>query len=400
MAVVGVLAIGATFNVWHVVTAGDLIALALTPVWLSEFRHRRGGQWIMAVGLLAVLSGVGLTLVSSLDHEVRLGTLIDGASLMLAFLSKVGFLVWARRSLSMAVVVILYGLGMVLSASGSAGLSATNPWRFGFSVPVTVLAFGLTLAAGRRGFDLLLALILVVVSASTDARSSFAILLLTAILLAWQMRPLRRTVQASAARAILGMAVVGVVVYNLGVALILSGLLGVQTQQRSLRQIDLTGSLILGGRPELVATLALIQDRLIGFGSGTRPNYHDVTVVKQAMSSIGYDPNNGYVERQMLGSGYALHSIAGDLWAQAGLIGLVLVSMIVAMVLWRLGHELSSKTASGLLIYLSIKSLWNVMFGPWYSSIPILALLMGLMLYDWRDLRGERRKESGHVVTS
>lgn len=380
LAVLGAVLIPGRFNVWHLVTVGDLFALATVPLWFATLQRYVGARLLLGLGVLTVVSGAALTVIAAASHEVRRGTFVDASSLMVGVVASIGFLLWAREKLPPAALVTLFGIGLLLGISGATGLYSSNPWRFGFSVPVTILVLGLASAVKRRGVDLIVVLALAVVSALTDARSSFAILLLTAILLAWQMRPLSSNRPASAVRAVLGMATVAAVVYNVVLALILSGFLGVQTQQRSLRQIDAAGSLLLGGRPEITATLALIRDRIIGFGSGTLPNFHDVAVVKEAMSNINYDPNNGYVENQMLGSGFALHSIFGDLWAQSGFVGLIFVAVVFVMVLQHVGHSVSAKLATGIMIYLSMKTLWNIFFAPWYSSIPVLTLLLALML--------------------
>jgi hypothetical protein len=152
------------------------------------------------------------------------------------------------------------------------------------------------------------------------------------------------------------------------------------TQQRSVQQLNETGSLILGGRPELAATVALMRDQPMGFGFGTVPSHHDVTVAKTGMANINYDPNNGYVEKNMFGNGYSLHSVFGDVWAHSGLVGLALVATLLVLVVLGLGRRLSVGNASALLLFVSVKTLWNLFFGPFYSSIAILELTLALVL--------------------
>jgi hypothetical protein len=295
-------------------------------------------------------------------------------------LASFGFLLWAREKLGDAVLATAFGFGLLLGVSRTSALYATNPWRFGYSVAVTVLLLGLCVATRRRWLPLLVTLALAAVSAITDARSSFALLLLTAALLAWQLRPLQTTRRSSALRGILGLGLFGVLIYNVGQLLIVNGYLGSSTQQRSVQQINETGSLILGARPEVTATLALMRDNPMGFGSGTLPNYHDITVAKTGMANINYDPNNGYVENWMFGQGYSLHSVTGDLWAQSGVLGLVLVATVLVMTVRGLSRRISVSAASALLLYVSLKTLWNLAFGPFYSSISILELSLALTL--------------------
>ena len=70
----------------------------------------------------------------------------------------------------------------------------------------------------------------------------------------------------------------------------------------------------------------------MGFGVGENPTPGDAYVAKAGMAAIGYDPNNGYVEHDMFGSGFELHSVFGDLWAHCGLVGLVLAAYLFVFV--------------------------------------------------------------------
>jgi hypothetical protein len=167
--------------------------------------------------------------------------------------------------------------------------------------------------------------------------------------------------------------------YQLGTALLLNGWLGQLTQARSAAQVEASGSLILGGRPELEATAALFRSNPWGFGAGTAPSFTDVTVAKEGMASINYDPNNGYVERYMFGSQFELHSVLGDLWAWFGLGGLLLGGIILVVCTRGISRQLAARTASGLTLFLVWWSLWNLAFSPVESSVPTLALAIALL---------------------
>lgn len=300
--------------------------------------------------------------------------------MLLSLLAGVGFLVWAKERVSLGALVSAYGLGMLIGISNTTALYANNPWKFGFALPVSILALGLAKLSGRRGAELGVAVVLCIVSALTDARSSFALFLITVALLAWQMRPGTSTRKGSTARAVMGFAIMILAVYNLGQALILEGLLGQETQARSRQQIANAGSLILGGRPEIAATANLMRLEPFGFGSATIPNYNDIKAAKTGMTYIGYEPDNGYVERWMFGNGYALHSGFGDLWAIYGPIGLLFAGTTLILVLRRLGDTLVNRAASGALIFAGSLTVWNVFFAPFYSGLRMLILVMALSL--------------------
>jgi hypothetical protein len=362
----------------QLLTVGDLLTVATLPLWFPATRRYVGARLMLFLGFLTVPSGLLLSWLNSDDHQVLIGEIVTATVVIVSLMFSVGFMLWAREKMSEGGLVAAFGLGLLLGVSTDSPLYASNPWKFGFALPITILALGLMQMVGRRELELLVVIILCVVSGLTDARSSFAILLLAAALLAWQMRPEVSTRRASALRAVVGLAIGAVVIYNLGQALFLEGVLGEVTQERTARQISESGSLILGGRPEITATLALMYNHPLGFGSGTIPNYNDITIAKGGMAKINYDPNNGYVENWMFGHGYALHSMFGDLWAKYGLVGLALAGFIFFVVLRRLGQTLTTKTASAVLIYASALTLWNVFFAPVYSGLKMLILVFAL----------------------
>lgn len=364
----------------QLVTAGDLFALAALPVWLPTLRRYVGARALFVLGGLAVPSGLFLTFLSSSTHQVSVGRAVTATVLMVSLLASLGFLLWARERVSEAGLVGIFGLGLLINVQGDNALIATNPWKFGLALPVTLIVLAVLNRLQRRTLELVAMATICLICALTDARSMFAVLLLSTAMLAWQLRPTRHTRPGSVIRGVLGLLLVGAIVYNIVQAAILAGFLGEETQQRSERQINQSGSLILGGRPEIAATLALMRYQPWGFGTGTQPNLLDINAAKSGMVTINYDPNNGYVENWMFGANYALHSMFGDLWAQYGIVGLALTVTILALVLGMLGGGITHKTASGALLFLSVLTLWNIFFGPFYSSLKVLILLMAIGL--------------------
>jgi O-antigen ligase len=105
-------------------------------------------------------------------------------------------------------------------------------------------------------------------------------------------------------------------------------------------------------------------------------------VAKAGMAAINYDPNNGYVDNWMFGHGIALHSVIGDLWAQAGLLGLCFTALVLAVTVYAVLSRMASNVASALLVYVCLKTSWNLFFGPWYSSMLILVLALALGMVE------------------
>jgi hypothetical protein len=300
--------------------------------------------------------------------------------LIVGIVAGMGVVLWARELMRTSTVAIWCGFGLMLGISSGSELFASNPWKFGISTAVTVLALAIAQRLGSRWLELGALGALGVASAVSDARSSFAIILLTIALTGWQLGRRNPTRRASVLRLVVSLAVIGFVVYTVGQTLLLDGYLGDAAQERSEAQIDSSGSLILGGRPELAATAALMVARPWGYGAGVLPSLADITVAKTGMAAIGYAPNNGYVEEYMFGNRFELHSIAGDLWAGFGIPGLLFALVVIVVVLRGLSAAIARQAASAALIYLAVRGFWNLFFGPLYGSSILLTLLLGFVI--------------------
>ena len=97
------------------------------------------------------------------------------------------------------------------------------------------------------------------------------------------------------------------------------------------------------------------------------------------MAYIGYDPNNGYVEKWMFGHGYALHSTFGDLWAIYGLRRIWSSpascwpgAAPVAAPRWP-PERPAARSSSPVAL-----TMWNIFFAPFYSGLRMLILVMAL----------------------
>ncbi|MCU1431104.1 MAG: hypothetical protein JWP95_209 [Actinotalea sp.] len=361
------------------VTLGTLTALALLPVWVPALRRYRGAPLLAGLILLCLPAGAWLTTLSSETRFTSDKLLIASSVLLVNVLLGTGMLLWARTLMQTSTVAVLAGVGMLLSVPGEGRLDESL-WRFGFAVPVTVLVLGIAWRVGRRWFEVVCAAALAAVTAADGGRSLFAILVLAAVLVAWQAQPRVLHVSVSRLRTSVLLATALWALYTLAESLTLEGYLGQVAQRRTLEQLATSGSVILGGRPEQGASMALFQERPIGFGAGTRINSEDMIAAKSGMADLGYDPNNGYVENYMFGDGIELHSYLADLWSDFGLLGLLLGGVMF----WHLGRHLSERlahrTASALIVYLGVQNAWNLLFSPRYGSVTLMALALGLML--------------------
>jgi hypothetical protein len=359
-------------------TTGYVLALLLVPIWIPTLRRYWGGRFLVVCGLIAITAGWLLGNASAHDHATSFGLSAQAVMLLLGTLCGVGVILWARTVLSISLVGLWFGVGMLITAAFSQDKFTANAWKYGWAIPLAV--FCLSLARKNKRAEVVVLAFLAGLSVVFDSRSYFATFLISAILVVWQMRPRSLSKRASWVWSALFLAVLAAAVYNLGTTLLVGGYLGQEAQIRSVEQIDKTGSLIVGGRPELAATIALFRAEPMGYGVGVVPNLHDVTTAKQGMAKINYDPNNGYVDKYMFGVQFELHSTTGDIWANFGLAGVILVITMIILVVRGAAESISRRQGSGLLLFLTCWTMWNFLFSPFYSAAPTLMLTLGLGL--------------------
>jgi hypothetical protein len=361
------------------VQVGFLVAVGFLPLWFGVVRRYRFGWSVLGLGVLALGAGVWLQMAGSGDRGTDSNVMNVQNVVLAGALVTVGFLLWARTVIPPTWIAVWYGVGLFLNINHSTALYASNPWKFGFFLPVAVITLAFAWMTKRWWVELLVILSLTGISAISDARSAFGLLILAAILIIAQLPFLRAGHKGSALLVFLGFVVVSAVVAVLGQAAILGGYLGAATQQRSLAQIQTSGSLILGGRPELAATIALLKHNPWGFGAGIEPSAADISVAKAGMASIGYDPENNYVNSYMFGGHFELHSVVGDFWTQSGIAGLIFVAIVLIALLWGLSRRIADGTASGLILFVGANAIWQTFFGPWQSAEPVIVFALGIV---------------------
>jgi hypothetical protein len=334
-------------------------------------RSSRWITWTTALAGAAAAGSVWLTVWHSDTRTVSTAGLLESVFVVLGLACGIGATLWARSRTSLPVVGALFGVGLLLGINPSGESFAENPWRFGFSLPVTVIVLAVAARWRKRWVDVVAVLALAGVSAVNGGRSTSAILLMVALLVLWQSWGRPASSRLAALRTL--------VLYLSVQAAILEGALGESAQLRTELQLSTSGTLITGGRPEIGATAALMSASPGGFGGGSVPSMTDVLVAKSGMAALGYEPNNGYVENYMFGSGFELHSVIGDLWAWCGIPGLALSVVLLIFLVARTAVLTTGRAASALLLFLGVKSVWNLLFAPLESALAVLVLAVALM---------------------
>lgn len=361
-----------------------IASVALAPIWLSVLSSYRYARPLLGLAIAALVAGFLLADWSSADHAFDGRIAAETSFRFLGAFGTVGLILWSRKLLPLAWIGVTYGGGAVLTALPQVP-GSPNPWKFQLAFGVTIVAVAMASQLRRSTYVVGVLGGLGLISIVLDFRSWFAFCAMAAVLVIWQARP-RNFAARLAPRVVSLIALVTAAVagYTAATFAIVEGYLGDELQQRSLQQIQASGSLIAGGRPEWTVTWVLMQDRPMGFGIGIVPNSQDVLAGREGLSSVNVPFQSGYVEF-LFGGQFKLHSVAADFWSMFGILGLVLAAALVFIMLSSLSSAISGRWTTPLVLLLLVTNLWNLVFQPIYSSLPSTALLLGLILTEQRN---------------
>jgi hypothetical protein len=365
-------------------TYGEIAALLTIPLWIGSFRRYRLGVGYLSLGLVTIVWGLLLRDFTASDHLVNGALSRDVSVQMLGLVLGVGVVLYARSLLSPPRIALLFGVGMLAAAALNRGAWRDNPWKFALAVPVCLIVLAGAAMLRRLVIQLGALAALALVSVVLDSRAFSATLALAAVLLFWGAARNRSATGLTRLRVAALIAGVAGATYFLATSLLVNGYLGREAQVRTIDQIQTSGSLILGGRPEIAATFALMKHHVTGYGVGVIPTPTDILVAKSGLAGINYAPNNGYVERYMFGGQFELHSVIGDMWAGWGIVGLVLLSLITWIVVRSLVEATSGGPGDVVTIFVCVWTVWNLAFSPLVVSAPIMLLAVGLGLRQSR----------------
>lgn len=366
-----------------------LVGVVLLPVWVGAIPKFRGMRWFFFIGAAALAWGGALSFLET-ERSVGFYLLMTNSLTLLSMLVAAGMLLWSRLEIGSSWTVMWFGVGALVNVA-LAGPNPANLWKYSLAIPVTLALLGLTSKLWGRKGELASLIFVAGVSAVSDSRSFTSFLLIAAAAVIWQLRPPMANARRRPVQALLGLVLLVVGAYFLIQALLLDGVLGEAAQQRSQAQLDATGSLITGGRPEMGAAGALLFERPLGYGSGTAPGSKDILTGKTGMSELNYNPNNRYVEVFMFGGHFEVHSVLGDMWIMFGPLGALLIMIIVGYGIYSSAGALSTRTASAALVLLVALGTWDMLFSPWLTSYRTLSLLIALASLPVEATTRERR---------
>jgi hypothetical protein len=348
------------------------VAIILLPLWVRAARQYTLVPLIIALAVLAILMGLMLSELVSVDHAVSAPQRAQAIGLLLSGIAALVLLLWARQAMPLHRAVALYGAGGVLGSFATGHLS----WKFALALPTTLLALGMVERFRGRMAPTVVVASMGVLGMLDDGRSFFGLCLLAATATMWQMRPGSRTTANRWFPAIL-MAGLAVALYFLITSLLIGGYLGPEAQTRTAAQVSPSGSLLIGGRPEWTATIELMKLQPLGYGPGVVPNWEDIQAGKAGLHTVDVELEP-VRQRYMFGGQFRLHAVIADLWVGFGWAGVALAGGILVLLVRSLSFSLAERQASTSTTLLTFVAVWHLFFGTLYSNWLDVCAAVGL----------------------
>ncbi len=368
-----------------------LWAVFLAPVCLPVLIRYPLARLVVVGTPLALVWGYVLALKAAADHSVDVTHMQVIMGVVLTGTAALVLVLWARTFVSVNRVAILFGIGLLMRAL----MRGDFTWKFGLAMPVTFIVMGLVGQARNRVLPAVVILSMGAFGIVTGARSYFAFCFIAAILILWQATPSRIREESpggalrrwAPALLMLGL---GLVVYFSVSALLVNGAFGRNMQERSQAQVEASGSLIAGGRPEWAATRELVRNRPHGFGVGVIPTWGDLEAGKAGLASINVDAG-GYTKYYMFGGSFELHSVMADFWVNFGFAGLALMLVVLFCLVRNVSTLVSMKLAAPIVLFSTLISLWAMFFGPMYTDWLPMCVALGLSMLTREQRLGTDR---------
>jgi hypothetical protein len=385
IAYVAVLVVGFDQKLVRGISGALVLGVVLVPLLWTVPRQYPLARLITVLSLSCVVSGLWLGTVVSADHRIDSYHRIEVIAILLGGLSVMVLVLWGRLRISASTLVVLYGLG------GWAGAvySQEFDWKFNLVTPTAFIVLGVLERFENRLLPAVAIVGVGITGVVAEARSLLGFCLLAATLTIVQLPRRREDGRAHRWFPVVVMVGLGLSIYLVAGSLLTSGYLGTELQQRSEAQVEATGSLIAGGRPEWAATRELVKMRPLGFGAGVVPDWSDLEAGRSGLTSINID-TGGYVNNYMFGGQFRLHSVASDLWVNFGLPGVALAATVLFALLRSLSTLIAERRATTSAIFASSMAIWFLFFGPMYTNWTAVCFAVGLTLLAAKPAAGDR----------
>jgi hypothetical protein len=383
------------------VSIGFALAVLLSPTIVPAVVRMVFGRALTKTALLVVIAAPFVTVATlSTDHNRSFSSTqaILSAALFLGLVFQVCGVAWVCSLIGIRHVALLYSAGAIFNAAIQPALWSTNPWKyaFGWSVPVLIIA---TFSKWPRSLQPLGIVLAALYALTHESRNSAAALILTLLATAATYVFVSRKTERRRGLLIVGMlACATLAIVSLVTQLAASGALGQELQRVQISQSS--SNTAIAGRDEYLATFALMAQSPIGLGPGVIPSYNDIVVGKVGLSVTGADTSGVYVDGYMFNDGFNVHSVAGDLWVEFGIAGLLFAAiMMIALVRASLlNHESPPSGLTALCAFFFFQGAWDLLFSPLNGNFRSVGFAAGVAIFLISSARDRRRDLESKAV--
>ncbi|MDJ0338361.1 hypothetical protein [Cryobacterium sp. PH31-O1] len=341
-------------------------------------RNRFCSKELRLTTLLIILWGFGLML-SSLWNQADISSFVTDFSAVLFLLLSIQFILNLCasesdfRNLFMGVA-----LGYLLACIVQPGIFfSASPWKFGYAVPVTLLA--VWIASRLRNFLLrwVVLAVLAAINILGDFRSMALIVVIVLCVdiarLAFQKRLRSRSDRTRFLITVIIIAVsVGTLLSMVYTGLANAGILGASAEVRSRMQGG--GSalvMLLGGRNEIFYSIpAALNSPLLGYGPAAEISRQISDQARMSLASIGLSE---LATQERAEGNLPVHSTIMGAWISAGVLGLAVWIYISQVIIRGFSVVVASLEHKWVLPgFLTLMLLWNMAFSPFGGSARFL----------------------------
>lgn len=366
-------------------TMGVILFLLFLPVSGKGLYGGPGSHVIRRLSLLIILccvAGFVVTIHATQfqdGHDFVFQRAVYEVMTLLQIIVTTALVFWAARFWSLSSILLLWASGAVIDAMINNPLISVNPWKYGLAIPCSVAL--LSFFRGRASLQVAAFISLLLIS-QFFAYRSFLLILVVAALAYLTIRGKRRAMRSiRVAIAAIGAATLGGLLYLAA----FTGQLGSPIQDRTLRQLEWGGgNLLLGGRTEWGAALALFQAQPMGLGIGVTPAVSDWSIAFSGLrmpetlkqySVVGLSFDSGTIE---------FHSVFWNFWSQFGIVGMILAIWIILQCLVGIVNvslepndnvpERFPRVPGLNVVVLLVAVVWAILFSPFEFGLLGLAL--------------------------
>lgn len=371
---------------------GGAIALLLAPVTFPPLWRNTRGRWLIVALVALVPSGWLVAQGSLLQDQGRTFSakfFLFEAALPVGLTASVIGAYWCITKLGLQRSLVLFFAGLLIAAPVFYERLQDNAWKYGLALPVSMLVI-LFLARSRPLLVLVITPLLAAVSIASDFRAWIAFLAIAAMLAvlagSQRKRPSASRIASFGLITVFASTIVAWLITQAATA----GMLGAYLEQRTREQLEGSGgNLILGGRPEWGAAIALWRQNPLGMGIGVTPSSDDYwlavrsmpfsTRAQQDISTVAASFQQGLIN---------FHSTFWTFWGVYGAAGVLFAVLTLAYTSHAAMVASATLKSVGLraaVILLMLSTIWDVLFSP--MVVPHLAIAIAAALHILQELK-------------